>query len=101
MVANFIREQILGQTRCWRALTLNGAYLPDADLQNAKLNGPHLAVTSLGEVNFTNADLSDPDFTDSYLGNVKLIGTNLTNANLNGVNRRNNNENCEKRDRQL
>ena len=80
---------------------LDGAYFPDADLQNAKLNGAHLAGTSLGEVDFTNADLSDADFTDSYLGNVKLVGANLTNANLNGVNRRDKDENCEKRDRQL
>jgi uncharacterized protein YjbI with pentapeptide repeats len=67
-------------------VTLNGANLRKAMLQEANISYAFLSNVDLSEAILSNANLRGSDLREAELGRAKLDGANLGEANLNGAN---------------
>jgi uncharacterized protein YjbI with pentapeptide repeats len=68
-----------------RGANLMDAFLPNADLTDAKLQGADLTGSYLPLANLTDARLDGANLTRARLSNTKLTRANLTGANLTGA----------------
>lgn len=70
------------KTRSLSGYDFQGAYLNNADLENANLRDTNFDVALLNHTNLKGADLGDTNLKDAELENANLKGVDLSKANL-------------------